>query len=83
YDVTLRFYDTEIVTESEIGKEPRHIPYSGFRRLRRGRDVILIRTRSTLGYALEPSRFVKGTEADFWKLMNEKCPRAVPKAKRI
>lgn len=31
---------------------------------------------------LDPERFEKGTEADFWRLMNEKCPRAVPKAKR-
>ena len=82
YDVTLRFCGEEIVTESDISEEPKHLPYSGFKRLRRGREVILLTTRSTLVYTLDPTRFENGTEADFWKLMNEKCPDAVPKKLR-
>ena len=82
YDVTIRFCDREVIMESEISDGPRSLPYSGFKRLVRGKELILIRTESTLVYSLDPASFVKGTEADFWKLMNEKCPRAVPKALR-
>ena len=82
YDVTLRFEETEIVTESSISGEPQHLPYSNFKKLTRGRDLIQIKTRATLVYTLDPARFENGTEADFWKLMMEKCPLAVPKSLR-
>ena len=82
YDVILRFEETEIVTESSISGEPQHLPYSNFKKLTRGRDLIQIKTRATLVYTLDPARFENGTEADFWKLMMEKCPLAVPKSLR-
>ena len=31
---------------------------------------------------LDAGRFEDGTEADFWKLMNEKRPGAVPKERK-
>lgn len=79
YDVILRFEKTELVTESELSPQPQHKSYDSFKKLRRGKELIVIRTRSRLVYALDPNRFENGSEADFWKLMNEVCPAAVPK----
>ena len=82
YEVTLRFGDEEIVTESSLGGEPRELKYATFKKLKRAKDLILLRTRSTLVYTLDPACFENGTEDDFWRLMNEKCPAAVPKQYR-
>lgn len=83
YEVILRFGDEEIVTESSVGGEPQHLKYANFKKLKRCRELILLRTRSTLVYTLDPAGFENGSEDDFWKLMNEKCPDAVPKAYRV
>ena len=82
YDVTLRFEETEIVTESSLSTEPGHMPYSGFTKLKRYPDLITIRTESRRLSTLDPDCFENGTEADFWRLMNKKCPAAVPKDRR-
>ena len=79
YVVTLRFQDREVLMESDVRKDPVPLKYADFKKLRRGRDVILIRTFARMAYTLDPAGFENGTEADFWKLMNEKCPNAVPK----
>lgn len=82
YDVTLRFEDTEIVSESELSAEPQRQSYANIKKLRRGKTLIQLRTRSRLVYTLDPSRFENGTEEDFWRLMKEKCPQAVPKSRK-
>ena len=42
-------------------------------------DLILLSSQAKLIYTLDPARFENGTETDFWRLMSEKCPNAVPK----
>ncbi|MBR3077525.1 MAG: YcxB family protein [Oscillospiraceae bacterium] len=64
------------------GTEDAQVPYAEFSRIRQTPGLILLFTDEKKMILLDPERFEKETEADFWRLMNEKCPRAVPKAKR-
>lgn len=76
------FRPEEIAMVSPGGTEDAQVPYAEFSRIRQTPGLILLFTDEKKMILLDPERFEKGTEADFWRLMNEKCPRAVPKAKR-
>ena len=82
YDIDLRFEADGAVIKSSLLAEPGHMAYSNFRRVKRYQDLILITTVIRKSFTLDPNGFQNGTEADFWRLMNEKCPLAVPKAQR-
>ena len=82
YSVVLRFCEEEFTAESDMGGAAQHLPYSEIRKLTRGRELIVLRTLTPMVHTLDPAGFENGTEADFWKLMNEKCPQAVPKQYR-
>lgn len=78
YDVTLRFAPREVVVENSLNGETGRLPYSHVKKLKRCEDLIIIRTLARRAFSLDPACFENGSEADFWKLMNEKCPDAVP-----
>lgn len=82
YDVTLRFEERELVSESSLSVEPGRLAYADFVKLKRYPELITIRTAARTLCTLDPNCFENGTEADFWRLMNQKCPSAVPKDRR-
>lgn len=53
--------------------------YAQIKRILESEEVIVIQTPARQFVILDRNRFEGGTEADFWRLMNEKCPSAVPK----
>ena len=79
YDVTLRFEPTELVVENSLSAETGSLPYENVKSLKRREDLIVLQTLTRRVFTLDPACFENGTEADFWRLMNEKCPNAVPK----
>ena len=82
YERVYRFTEAEICCESDIAGPSGQIPYSVIRRLVPYQNLILVYTRAKQYLMLDRTRFENGAEADFWKLMNEKCPGAVPKKYR-
>ena len=78
YDVTLRFEEKEIAVENSFNADSGRLLYSHIKKLKRCEDLIIIRTLARRAFTLDPTRFENGTEADFWRLMCEKCPDAVP-----
>ena len=82
YNVTLRFEEAEIVAGTDLDDTTQRLHYESVKKLSRGDGLILLRTKARLIYTLDPAGFENGGEADFWKLMNEKCPQAVPKQYR-
>ncbi|MBQ1678566.1 MAG: hypothetical protein II062_03405 [Oscillospiraceae bacterium] len=78
YDVTLRFGEKEIVVDNSFNADSGRLLYSHIKKLKRCEDLIIIRTLARRAFTLDPTRFDNGTEADFWRLMCEKCPDAVP-----
>lgn len=83
YDMSIRFPEDEIRIEASVSNDVQHCPYDAVKRILIAQDLILVRSRSKQFLMLDQNRFENGTEADFWRLMNEKCPKAVPRAKRI
>lgn len=73
-----RFLEEGIVMRSPSGTEEDPIPYTRFARVVDTRRLILLLTDAKQMILLDPTRFEGGTEADFRRLMEEKCPRAVP-----
>lgn len=57
--------------------------YAQIRRILEARGVIVLQTQARQFVILDAGRFEKGTEADFWKLMQEVCPTALPKSRRV
>ena len=82
YDCVFRFSDTEVQMEASISGGLVHLPYASVKRIVPYRNLILVYSHAKQYFTLDQNHFENGTEADFWKLMNEKCPRAVPRAKR-
>lgn len=78
----LEFYSGELAGRRDGADSATHTRYEHIRSVKLRPGLILLWTKGRQFYMLDPERFEKGTEADFWRLMNEKCPRAVPKAKR-
>ena len=76
-DVILTFGPDCFFSENSLKPGPSRRAYQDIVSLKRGGSWIFL--DSKIGaYDLDPARFENGTEADFWKLMNEKCPKAVP-----
>ncbi len=82
WDITTRFTETEIVREAEVDSSQTNTTYSAVKRLIPYKNLILLKTKSKLFLIIDRTRFENGTEDDFWRLMNEKCPNAVPQKHR-
>jgi len=67
---------------SPKGQERAAVPYSVLSRVAEPTGLILLITVQKQMILLDPKRFEGGTEADFWRLMNEKCPNALPASRR-
>ncbi len=81
-EITLRFRPSEIEKENSFTRQPASFPYDQVERIQRSGDVLQMLLKNNVIYILAPGRFENGTEADFWALMREKCPKAVPKKHR-
>ncbi len=75
------FRPEEIAMVSPGGTEDAQVPYAEFSRIRQTPGLILLFTDEKKMILLDPARFEGGTEADFRRLMEEKCPRALPREK--
>ena len=82
FDNAYYFMETEILDAPDISADMTHVSYSVVKRLVPIQHLILVYTQAKQFFILDRTRFENGTEADFWKLMSEKCPRAVPKKYR-
>ena len=81
-EITLRFGPSEMEKENSFTREPVSLPYDQNISILRSGDDLQMLLRNNVIYILDPVRFENGTEADFWRLMNEKSPKAVPKKYR-
>ena len=77
-----RFGPSEIERENSFTRQPNAIPYEQIEKILRTGTELQLCLKNKLYYILDPNRFENGTEADFWRLMNEKCSAAVPKKYR-
>ena len=82
-DTVTAFRDGELETWQEGKAAFSRIRYDSLKTAAALSGLILLWTRSKQFVLLDPARFENGTEADFWRLMNEKCPKAVPKKHRV
>jgi hypothetical protein len=82
-DTVTAFRDEELETWQEGKTSFSRIRYDSIETAAALSGLILLWTRSKQFVLLDPAGFEHGTEADFWRLMNEKCPRAVPKKHRV
>lgn len=80
--VTVWFGEEELTGQREGMEELVHIPYGSLKSILPNGDRIILWTTEKQYLALDTARFEHGTEADFWRLMTEKCILAVPAAKR-
>lgn len=64
------------------GQESAAVPYSVLARVAEPSGQILLLTAQKQMILLDPDRFEGGTEADFWRLMNENCREALPAGRR-
>ena len=76
------FREEGLVLVPPSGEESAPIPCGSFSKLMQTQNLILIFTEEKKMLLLDRARFQHGTEADFWKLMGEKCPAALPKKRR-
>lgn len=81
-DLVLRFGPDCFFTENSAVTGQTRRDYGDVIRVARSKDWIFLQLSGAGSFVLDPARFENGAEADFWKLMNEKCPRAVPKQYR-
>ena len=81
-EITLRFGPSEIGKENSFTHQPDVFPYDQIVSILRSGDSLQLLLRNNVIYILDPACFENGTEADFWRLMNEKCLKAVPKKYR-
>ena len=82
YDTAFRFLDEALQLEASVSADTPRLSYQFLKRILPCQNLILLRSRSKQFLILDRNGFENGTEADFWRLMNEKCPKAVPRAKR-
>ena len=78
FDTWVEFYPEEYHGCSEYVDEPTKTPYDRLKKIMEGDGVLLLYTKTRQFFVLECNRFQMGTLEDFWKLMNEKAPHAVP-----
>lgn len=76
------FRAEEIGFINPTGKETTQVSYLTVHKAVAAKDLILLFTSDKQMILLDAGRFENGTEADFWKLMNEKRPGAVPKERK-
>lgn len=81
-EYSFRFGPSEIERENSFTRQPNAIPYEQIEKILRTGTELQLCLKNKLYYILDPNRFENGTEADFWRLMNEKCSAAVPKKYR-
>ena len=81
-DTTVEFHPEEIVNKREGSDNTTQLRYTAIKTVAAFSGLILLWTQGKQFVLLDPARFENGTEADFWRLMNEKCPNAVPKKYR-
>ena len=81
-EVTVWFGEDELSGRREGAGDLTHIDYDSMKSILVNGDRIILWTEQKQFVVLDTARFENGTENDFWKLMNEKCPRAVPKQYR-
>ena len=82
YERTNSFLPQEIRSESSVSSDCIHLSYDKVVRITKWKGHIFLHTSAQMLYMLDCARFENGTEADFWRLMNEKCPDAVPRKHR-
>ena len=82
YESKLIFSPEELIVCFDYSQDQIRMPYKELRKVLVTKDLLLLKTKAKQFYLLDPQRFENGTEADFWKLMNQRCPKAVPKALR-
>lgn len=82
YEADYAFFADSFTFRTTVRPNGTQLAYSNVKKLELCDDLILLISTAKLIYTLDRARFENGTEADFWRLMNEKCPNAVPKAKR-
>ena len=83
FDNAYHFTQEEILDAPDVSDDVKHISYSVVKRAVPYQRLILVFTQAKQFFTLDRTRFENGTEADFWRLMNEKCPNAVPKKYRV
>lgn len=79
FESTLTFTPEEILVCFDYSQDQIRLSYKEVRKVLVSKDLLLVKTKAKQHYLLDPKRFENGTEADFWKRMNESCPKAVPK----
>ena len=82
YEADYAFFADSLTFRSTVHPNETRLAYTGVKKLLLCGDLILLISQAKLIYTLDRSRFENGTETDFWRLMNEKCPNAVPKKYR-
>ncbi len=82
FETINRLTAAEFLGEASISADLNRISYADVKRLVPCQRLILVYTQAKQFLILDRTRFENGTEADFWKLMSEKCPKAVPKKYR-
>ena len=76
------FREEELLLRTPKDEESAAIALAGLKKLIQTKRLDLIFTNDKRMLLLDRSGFKNGSETDFWKLMNEKCPAAVPKKLR-
>ena len=81
-EVAVWFGEEELTGRREGVEELTHIDYDSLKAILPDRDRIILWTAEKQFIVLDTARFENGSEAEFWSLMNRKCPAAVPKKER-
>lgn len=81
-EVAVWFGPEELTGRREGFEELTHIDYDSIRSVLPAGDRIVLWTAEKQYVVLDVARFENGSEADFWKLMIEKCPLALPRRMR-
>ena len=79
YEATTTFEPDALVCHFSHSGSVVRLSYQNIGKILEDDPLILIKTKARQFYSLDRTRFENGTEDDFWRLMNEKCPQAVPK----
>lgn len=82
YEADNAFFADSFTFRSTVHPNVTQLAYGSVKKLVLCDSLILLISEAKLIYTLDRTRFENGTEADFWRLMNEKCPDAVPKKYR-
>lgn len=77
-----QFLDEDITVLNPTGEESGRVPYPELEKLVETEHLILLFNRDKHMILLNRDGFRGGSEADFWRRMNEKCPAVVPEAHR-